>query len=118
MSTKRKLNSLSEITNTPGISYPPPKRQRINENNNNYHTLQFNKLNIFTPPNNKHISRVSQIHNKLKSNKYNITYIFGPSGVGKTTLINELKRYNNSQYHILNPNELKWNSNKSVVSHF
>eukprot|EP01084_Bolivina_argentea_P030268 56113_1 len=107
---KRKRNSLSETTNTSQISYPPSKRPRISTEN----TLQFNKLNIFTPP----ISRVSQIHNKLESNIYEITYIYGPSGIGKTTLLNALTQYNKSQYHILNPNDLIWDNNKAVVSHF
>ena len=45
-------------------------------------------------------------------------YRYGLSGIGKTTTINALNTFNPKQFHILSPNNLKWDQNKSIVSHF
>ena len=42
----------------------------------------------------------------------------GDSGAGKTTAIRDLHQSNPQKFHLLDPKEIKWDDNKSVVSHF
>lgn len=46
-----------------------------------------------------------------------MTFSVGDSGAGKTTAIRGLHQSNPQMFHLLDPKEIEWNDDKSVVSH-